>query len=97
MKADPRRAWTLTLAVLLTLHILSTGYTVLLARSHADEGHYLMKSYWYVTGAVQPYGPEDHVWYMPVTFYVFGPWQRLFGIGHVSARIGNALITLLAV
>ncbi len=57
-----------------------------------DEGIYLMKSWWYVTGQIQPYSSQDNTQYMPLYFYLLGYWQLLFGKGHLSGRILSSLL-----
>ena len=52
----------------------------------ADETSYIIKSWWYVSGAVRPYTAEDATWYQPLYFYALGTWQWIFGHGVVSAR-----------
>jgi hypothetical protein len=58
-----------------------------------DETAYILKSWWYVSGAVKPYTPEDATWYQPMIYYVMGPWQWIFGHGVVSARTLSLVMT----
>jgi hypothetical protein len=59
----------------------------------ADEVNYVLKSWWYVTGAVKPYSAEDATWYQPLIFYTVGAWQRIAGHGLVASRSLTMLIT----
>ena len=58
-----------------------------------DETDYIIKSWWYVSGAVKPYTPEDATWYQPLFFYVLGTWQWIFGHGVVPARAFSLVMT----
>ena len=51
-----------------------------------DEGKYLMKGYWYLTGQVPPYSAVDPTFYMPLPFYSVGAMEWLFGIGYLPGR-----------
>jgi hypothetical protein len=59
-----------------------------------DEGNYVMKGWWYVTGAMHPYSDEDATSYMPVFLYAMGVVQKLFGVGHLAGRVFSALLGL---
>jgi hypothetical protein len=59
-----------------------------------DEGKYLMKGYWYLTGQLVPYSKIDPTFYMPLSFYPVGSVQWLFGIGYLPGRI---LMTVIAI
>ena len=59
----------------------------------ADETNYILKSWWYVSGAVKPYSAEDSTWYQPLFFYVLGSWQWIFGHGVISARTFSLFVT----
>jgi hypothetical protein len=59
----------------------------------ADETGYIIKSWWYVSGAVKPYTSEDATWYQPLIFYALGTWQWIFGHGVVSARTFSVVMT----
>ena len=59
----------------------------------ADETDYIIKSWWYVSGAVKPYTAEDATWYQPLIFYALGAWQWIFGHGVVSARFFSLVMT----
>ncbi|TAL01871.1 MAG: hypothetical protein EPO08_09290 [Rhodospirillaceae bacterium] len=50
------------------------------------EGLYMVKSWWYVTGAAAPYTATDATRTTPLYFYLLGWWQSLAGIGVVPAR-----------
>ena len=58
-----------------------------------DEMTYIIKSWWYVSGAVKPYTSEDATWYQPLIFYALGTWQWIFGPGVVSARTYSVVMT----
>src|SRR5688572_11519180 len=80
--------------VLLTLTILGyvgmTTYAVINGRTWIDEVSYVIKSWWYVTGQVQPYSDQDATWYMPLYFYQLGLAQKLFGQSHEVGRTMSA-------
>ena len=59
----------------------------------ADEAGYIIKSWWYISGAVKPYTAEDATWYQPLLFYVLGIWQWIFGHDIGSSRLLSVLIT----
>ena len=58
-----------------------------------DETNYILKSWWYVSGAVKPYSAEDATWYQPLFFYALGSWQWIFGHGVISARTFSLVVT----
>ncbi|QOZ27238.1 glycosyltransferase family 39 protein [Bradyrhizobium sp. CCBAU 51753] len=80
------------LAILLCWIALSVA-AALREGTWPDETAYIIKSWWYVSGAVKPYTAEDTTWYQPLIYYVMGPWQWMFGPGVVSARLLSVLIT----
>jgi hypothetical protein len=59
----------------------------------ADETNYILKSWWYVSGAVKPYSAEDATWYQPLFFYALGSWQWIFGHSVISARTFSLAVT----
>jgi hypothetical protein len=61
--------------------------------SWADEAAYIIKSWWYVSGAVKPYSAEDATWYQPLFYCVTGAWQWIAGHGVVATRALTVLIT----
>lgn len=63
-----------------TYYVLHFGFT------WADEVTFLIKSHWYVSGAVTPYTSVDATWFMPLYFYQLGFWQDLAGTGITSSR-----------
>jgi dolichyl-phosphate-mannose--protein O-mannosyl transferase len=75
------------LAFLLVFAICQLGFNALTLDTWMDEGKYLMKGYWYVTGKVPPYSEIDPTYYMPFAFYADGLVQWLFGIGYLPGRI----------
>ena len=82
---------------------LSFGYyfysvmdTVTNARTWVDEVTYLVKSYRYVTGQVNPYTANDPTWYMPLYFYELGLWQKYMGAGMTYGRLLSAGIGALS-
>ena len=80
------------LAVLICWIALSIT-AVLWQGTWADETDYIIKSWWYVSGAVKPYTAEDATWYQPLFFYALGAWQWIFGHGVVSARSFSLVMT----
>lgn len=65
----------------------ATYYVLHFGHSWADETSYLIKSYWYVTGAIAPYTAADAAWSMPLYFYQLGFWQELVGAGYANGRL----------
>src|SRR6478609_133046 len=59
----------------------------------SDEVDYILKSWWYVSGAVRPYSAEDATWYQPLIFYTIGAWQWIAGHGVVPSRSLTVLVT----
>ncbi|HTB04918.1 MAG TPA: hypothetical protein VK804_30975 [Bradyrhizobium sp.] len=80
------------LAVLVCWIALSIT-AVLRQGTWGDETDYIIKSWWYVSGAVRPYTAEDATWYQPLFFYALGAWQWIFGHGVVSARTFSLVMT----
>jgi hypothetical protein len=74
--------------------ICQLGFNALTLDTWMDEGKYLMKGYWYLTGQVPPYSAVDPTFYMPLSFYTVGAMEWLFGIGYLP---GRALMVLFAV
>jgi hypothetical protein len=81
------------LAVILTGWIVLSVFAVTRQGTWADEAGYIIKSWWYVSGAVKPYTAEDATWYQPLIFYALGAWQWIFGHGVVSSRALSLVIT----
>ncbi len=75
---------TLTVCLLFALGQLS--FNAFTLDTWMDEGKYLMKGYWYLTGQLQPYSVLDPTWYMPIPFYSVGWMERLFGVGYLPGR-----------
>jgi hypothetical protein len=86
-RLSSQNTWLLFFIVALLLYIVQTYVAVGYFKSWLDEGKYLIKSYFYVTGKVQAYGPEDATGHMPIFFYTLGLWQKIFGVGHISGRL----------
>src|ERR1700731_2327169 len=80
------------LAALLCWGVLSV-IAVLRQGTWADEAGYIIKAWWYISGAVKPYSAEDATWYQPLVFYALGSWQRMFGPAIVSSRAFSLVIT----
>ncbi|MGY8683025.1 hypothetical protein Q2941_35420, partial [Bradyrhizobium sp. UFLA05-153] len=59
----------------------------------ADEASYIIKSWWYVSGAVTPYSATDATWYQPLLFYWLGAWQWIAGHDIVATRVLSLLVT----
>jgi hypothetical protein len=76
----------------LVLLLALAGYAAIVANAFRHgaisyaETPYLIKSWWYVTGAVTPYTTTDSTWTTPLYFYVLGWWQALVGVGAAPAR-----------
>jgi hypothetical protein len=87
-----------TITPLLVLAILTflggAALWLFLGESWLDEGKYLIKGYWHVTGRLRLYGPNDSSDYMPLAFTVPGYWEKLFGPGPISGRILGTLLGL---
>jgi hypothetical protein len=81
------------LAAILTGWIVLSVFAVMRQGTWADEAGYIIKSWWYVSGAVKPYTAEDATWYQPLIFYALGAWQWIFGHGVVSSRALSLVIT----
>ncbi|MBI5261249.1 MAG: hypothetical protein HY852_05455 [Bradyrhizobium sp.] len=82
------------LAPCLLFAIAQLGFNALTLDTWMDEGKYLMKGYWYLTGQIPPYSTIDPTFYMPLSFYSVGSTEWLFGIGYLP---GRALMILFAV
>ena len=74
------------LIVCLLFAICQLAFNALTLDTWMDEGKYLMKGYWYLTGQVPPYSTIDPTFYMPLPFYSVGAMQWLFGIGYLPGR-----------
>lgn len=74
------------LMVCLLFAICQLGFNGLTLDTWMDEGNYLMKGYWYLTGRVPPYSTLDPTFYMPLSFYTVGSMEWLFGIGYLPGR-----------
>ncbi len=92
-KAEENWYWIVLFAF--SVFILQGIVNILYMGSWLDEGKYLMKGFWYVTGQVHPYSIEDSTGYVPLFFYELGWWQKFFGIGHYSGRIFSFIIGLI--
>ena len=65
-------------------------FAVLWQGTWADEAAYIIKSWWYISGAVKPYTAEDATLYPPLIFYIVGPWQWI--VGHHDIGVGDGLL-----
>ena len=74
------------LIVCLLFAICQLGFNALTLDTWMDEGKYLMKGYWYLTGQVPSYSTIDPTFYMPLPFYSVGAMEWLFGIGYLPGR-----------
>jgi hypothetical protein len=93
-RAEPWLAEALALAgaFVFALQVRTYALTQL---SVLDEGAYLMKGYWFLTGQYRPYqdfGPLTN--HMPLAFLIPGAVQAWFGPGLGPARAFAALIAL---
>jgi hypothetical protein len=89
---DRYASWMLIACLLFA--ICQLGFNALTLDTWMDEGKYLMKGYWYLTGQIPPYSTLDPTWYMPLPFYTVGSMEWLFGIGYLP---GRALMILFSV
>lgn len=74
------------LFVTAVLFVSFSVFTMLRGITWPDEVTYLVKSYWYINGIVEPYSDTDATWYMPLFLYQLGLVQDLFGQGHLVGR-----------
>ncbi len=84
-----------TAAILVAAYVLYAvlcAYGVIYGRTWIDEITYVVKSWWYVTGAEKPYSDADATWYMPLYFYQLGWAQQIFGHGHTAGRVMSAVM-----
>lgn len=58
-----------------------------------DETNYVVKSWWYLTGAVQPYSSDDATWYMPGYFLLLGLWQIVSGHDLFFIRLSSVALS----
>ena len=82
--SDRFASWMLIACLLFA--ILQLGFNALTLDTWMDEGKYLMKGYWYLTGKVPPYSTVDPTFYMPLPFYSVGSMELLFGAGYLPGR-----------
>ena len=92
-EASDRFAFWMLIACLL-FAACQLGFNALTLDTWMDEGKYLTKGYWYLTGQLPPYSAIDPTFYMPLPFYSVGSMEWLFGIGYLP---GRALAILFAV
>ena len=78
-------------AILASWFVLSV-FAVMRQGTWADEAGYIIKSWWYISGAVKPYSAEDAIWYQPLIFYALAAWQWIFGHDIVSSRAFSLVI-----
>ncbi len=93
--AHPLAYWLLAAAVAAVFFILALSAAHQLP-SRVDEGSYLIKGYYYLTGRYVPfeeYGPWTNN--MPLAYYIPGVGQVLFGPGLMAGRYFAIFITLL--
>ena len=81
------------LAGVVLLWLVVSAIAVSREGTWGDEVGYILKAWWYITGAVRPYSAEDATWYQPLFYYVMGPWQWIFGHDVVASRSLTVLIT----
>ncbi|MBR1092434.1 hypothetical protein JQ621_33740 [Bradyrhizobium manausense] len=74
------------LIICLLFALCQLAFNALTLDTWMDEGKYLMKGYWYLTGQVPPYSAIDPTFYMPLPFYSVGAMEWLFGIGYLPGR-----------
>ncbi len=68
---------------------------VLNARLEFEEVGYLLKAWWYITGALQPFSAADASPTLPVFPFGLGALQTQIGLGVTAARISMAVLGLL--
>lgn len=93
--ANERTLRVATAAILVAAYVLyaaMAAYGVIYGRTWVDEITYVIKSWWYVTGAERPYSDTDATWYMPFYFYQLGWAQQIFGQGHMAGRVMSAVL-----
>ncbi|MEP1577712.1 MAG: hypothetical protein ABJL33_15235 [Hyphomicrobiales bacterium] len=78
-----------------TFWAMWTFFAVVNQGSWLDETNYFLKSWWYITGQVEPYSARDGTWYLPLYFYNLGLWQLLFGHDMFVVRLNSVALTLL--
>jgi hypothetical protein len=81
------------LAAIMAGWFVLSVFAVMRQGTWADEAGYILKSWWYISGAVKPYSAEDATWYQPLIFYALGSWQWIFGHDIVSSRAFSLVIT----
>lgn len=86
-------AGALFLVALLASWLALSAVSVLRQGTWPDEVYYILKSWWYVGGAVKPYSAEDATYYQPLIFYTIGAWQWIVGNGIVATRSLTMLLT----
>ena len=86
MKLSSDRLAHAIFVIVLLLAIGELGSNAVMLDTWMDEGKYLMKGYWYVTGQIRPYSEIDPTYYMPLVFYADGIMQWMFGFGYIPGR-----------
>jgi len=81
-------------AIALLYAAAQLSFNVFTLDTWMDEGKYLMRGYWYVTGTIAPYSDIDPTFYMPLIFYEDGLAQLLFGIGYLPGRVLAVIFAL---
>jgi hypothetical protein len=84
----------LMLTLCLLFAIGQLGFNAATLDTWMDEGKYLMKGYWYLTGLIAPYSKIDPTFYMPLSFYPVASMEWLFGTGYFPGRILMILFAL---
>jgi len=92
---DKKKLFYSLLFLVVILFLVQGILGVLYNDSWLDEGKYLLKSYYYTTGEIQPYSGDDKTGYMPFYFYLLGYWQMIFGFSHVSGRFLSLFLTMI--
>ncbi len=57
-----------------------------------EEVGFIIKSWWYITGALQPFGNGDTATILPGFPYLFGALQKTIGLSIVNARIAMVVL-----
>ena len=90
---NERRYGTLFLGLVVLVWIACVAVAITHQGTWLDETTYVIKSWWYVSGKVEPYSPSDPTAYLPLHFFSLGAWQWLFGHDLIIARMWPVTLT----
>jgi hypothetical protein len=94
MRVSSDRLAFAALSVVILFAIGQLAFNAFTLDTWMDEGKYLMKGFWYVTGRVRPYSEVDPTYYMPIIFYADGLMEWIFGIGYLPGRVLSILFAI---